>query len=72
MNKEEFITYIESIGFRHSGFNTHIYNKYIIGYNTSFYVLSNRLSKNIGTFYLNNLTPLKRFERSIKIKKLLK
>ena len=71
MNKEEFINYIESIGFVSHDFFIEFYEYK----GCSIYLYTNWYNFNIGsgliTYKYNDLTPLKQFTRSIKLKELL-
>ena len=73
MDELEFIKFIESIGFklRINFPNIYVFEKYKIQVKPTKYFFHNG-SEWSGLIYLNNLTPLKRFERSIKFKKILK
>ena len=72
MNKEEFKNYIESIGFKSdtSAFY-YVYKECEIYLHGDFYSFSNG-SEWIRNIYLNDLTPLKKITRSIKLKQILK
>ena len=71
MNKEEFINYIESIGFvSHDLFiEFYEYKEYRIFLNSDDYDFYN--GSGLITYKYNDLTPLKQFTRSIKLKELL-
>ena len=74
MNREEFIKFIESIGFKYEGNLVYLYGKYTIGLLSDTYSLYN-VYKLIGRSNCNDLILLeKEFKlelRSIKLKQLL-
>ena len=72
MNKEEFINYIESIGFKYNKYDQfYKYKEYEIFLYQVHYDFYNR-SELIYNIDLNDLTPLKKITRSIKLKQILK
>ena len=72
MTRDEFKKYIKSIGFEQSKDYTlsYIYKEYDIFMWTYAYDLSID-GKQIQTYPFNNLEPLRRFDRSYKLKKIL-
>ena len=73
MSKEEFVKFIESIGFNHNGHNGHyyLYKEYSIYLFLKHYGFHNG-SEWVYNIKLNDLTPLKQIIRSIKLKQLLR
>ena len=75
LNELNFRMYIESIGFKHNGWDYYHYKKYSISLYTSHYIFSNN-SECIYNIKLDDLTPLekvfKKELRSIKLKELLR
>ena len=69
MNRKEFIKYIESIGFKTFGFY-YYYKQYRIDLYKYKYEFYNG-SEWIYYIKLDDLTPLKKIERSYKLKKIL-
>ena len=71
MSREEFINYIESIGFKYNGHGYYVYKECEIYLWNDHYDFYNR-SELIHYIDLNDLTPLKKITRSIKLKQILK
>ena len=71
MKFKDFIIYIESVGFKDSGSNCYEYKNYKINFYIQFYNFYNG-SEWIRNIDYNDLTPLKKITRSIKLKELLK
>ena len=71
MNYIEFINNIESIGFKYNEHDYYGYKEYIIYLYKDVYSFYNG-SEWIRNIYLNDLTPLKKITRSIKLKQILK
>ena len=72
MNHEEFRNYIESMGFEYDGYGLYYrYNQYeiILYFNSFDFINGSEWIRNID---LNDLRPLKKITRSIKLKKLLR
>ena len=69
MKREEFIKYIESIGFKYNG-SSYRYKEYYIYLFIEYYHFYNG-SESIYDIPLNDLTPLLKLIRSIKLKKIL-
>ena len=70
MSREEFENYIESLGFKDDRWCVYTYEKYIIDLHGEYYDFFNGL-ENYFYININDLEPLKKIERSIKLKKLL-
>lgn len=69
MNREEFINYIETIGFK-SNYLNHEYKQYRIAVDRIYYSFFNG-SKWVLRIDYNDLTPLIKLDRSNKLKKIL-
>ena len=70
MNVEEFKKFIESIGFKYTG-HFYRYKSYIIGLYPEHYNFENG-SEWINRIHYNDLTLLRKLDRSYKLKKILK
>ena len=68
MNREEFKNYIKSIGFVNIRYNRYEYKHYIIYIHTNCYYFDDGYSM---MWDLNDLTPLGKIIRSIKLKQIL-
>ena len=69
-SREEFENYIESLGFKEDQWGVYTYEKCVIDLYSSYYDFFNGL-ENYFYININDLEPLKKIERSIKLKKLL-
>ena len=71
MSREEFKKFIESIGFKYTGHGYYVYKEceiYLWNDHYDFY----NISELIYNIDLNDLTPLKKMTRCIKLKQLLR